>query len=326
MRHTLLLGCALALAIAACRAPGTQPGPVPGAATKVRLPMGYIASVQYAPYYIAAERGYFKQEGIEVEFDYKFETDGVKLVAAGELPFAVVSGEQVVLARSQGLPVVYVAQWFRRFPIAVISLARSGIKTPQDLKGRTVGLPGFFGATYVGWRAFLQANGLAESDLTQMEIGFTQVAALQAGKVDAVVGYVNNEPIVLEQNGYPVTVFAVADQVDMVANGLLTSEKTRQENPQLVRGMVRALIKGIQDTLQDPQAAMAVSARYVEGLKADDPIQQKVLLATVALMKSARLGESTAAAWTNTQDILVAMGQVKSRGDVTAFFTNDFLP
>ncbi|MCL5998533.1 MAG: ABC transporter substrate-binding protein [Chloroflexi bacterium] len=294
--------------------------------TRVRLPMGYVANVQYAPYYIAVERGYFAAEGIEIEFDYKFETDGVKLVGAGEIPFAVVSGEQVVLARAQGLPVKYVLQWYKKFPIGVISLKTSGINTPQDLKGKKVGLPGFFGAAYVGWRAFLKANGLTENDVQQQEIGFTQVAALQAGQVDVAVGYTNNEPIVLEQNGQPVNVFAVSDAVDMVANGLMTNEKTIKDNPQLVRGMINALLKGIADTIKDPDAAMQISTKYVEGLKADDPIQKQVLLKTIEVMQGGKPGESSAVAWENTQDALLTTGQVQQKQDVNTFYTNEFLP
>lgn len=147
------------------------------------------------------EKGYFAAEGIQIDFDYKFETDGVKLVGANALPFAVVSGEQVVLARAQGLPVKYVAQWYHTFPVAVFSLASSGIRTPADLKGKRIGLAGFFGATYVGWRAFLAANGLSEADVKQEAIGFTQREAVQQGKVDAAVGYVNNEPVALARAG-----------------------------------------------------------------------------------------------------------------------------
>ena len=291
--------------------------------------MGYIPNVQYAPYYVAVNKGYFAAEGIEIEFDYKFETDGVKLVGAGELPFAVVSGEQVVLARSKQLPVKYVMQWYRQYPIAVIASAKANINTPADLKGKTVGLPGFFGATYVGWRAFLNANGLKESDVQQEQIGFKQVAALKEGKKDVVIGYTNNEPIVLAQNGVAVKVFAVSDQVDMVANGLLTSDKFIRENPTLIKGMIRALLKGIADTMKDPTEAMKITTQYVEGLKADDPIQQKVLAATIEVMKvkaSDKYGESKASAWETTQNTLLAMGQITEKMDVNSFYTNEFLP
>ncbi len=320
------LSCAIALSGCALPAPPPRAGAPPAGLTRIRLPMSYIPNVQFAPFYVAVERGYFAEAGIEIEFDYSFETDGVKLVAAGDLPFAVVSGEQVVLARAQGLPIKYFVQWYRRFPIAIFSLKERNITKPEDLKGKTVGVPGFFGATYVGWRAFLDAHGLSEGDINVQEIGFTQAAAVQQGKVDAAVGYIVNEPIVLEANGFAVNVFRVGDQVDMVANGLITNEKTIEENPALVRGMARAVLRGIRDTLADPDAAMRISAKFVEGLQPDDPIQKRVLQATIELMKGEPLGASTAAAWEKTQDVLLKMGQVRTKLDVDAYFTNAFLP
>ncbi len=328
----LLIGftCLVLLSACALQAPPTAaPSADTGAGTvtktKVRLPMGYIPNVQFAPYYVAIEKGYFAAEGIEIELDYKFETDGVKLVAAGELPFAVVSGEQVVLARAQGLPVKYFAQWYRKFPVAVFSLKSKNIVNPQDLKGKTVGVPGFFGATYVGWKAFANANGLSDNDVKLEEIGFTQAAAVQQEKVDAAVGYIVNEPIVLEQNGFEVNTFFVGETVDMVANGLMTNDQTIQENPQLVRGMARALLRGVQDAIANPDEAMQVSTKYVEGLKADDATQKKVLLATIDLLKGDKLGVSSPQAWENMQTTLLAMGQIKQKLDVNDYFTNEFV-
>ncbi len=313
---------AATLTLSACVAPGAPAGP-----TVVRLPMGYIPNAQYAPFYVAVEKGYFAAEGIQIDFDYKFETDGVKLVGANALPFAVVSGEQVVLARAQGLPVKYVAQWYHTFPVAVFSLASSGIRTPADLKGKRIGLAGFFGATYVGWRAFLAANGLSEADVKQEAIGFTQREAVQQGKVDAAVGYVNNEPVALAESGFPVTVFVVGEKVNLVANGLMTNEETIRTKPALVRGMSKALLRGVADTIKDPDAALAIATKYVDGLKADDPIQRKVMLATVEMMKtSGKQGASTAAAWESTQATLLAMGQIQKPLEAGAYFTNEFLP
>ncbi|MBK8836762.1 MAG: ABC transporter substrate-binding protein [Anaerolineae bacterium] len=322
MQKPFAILLAATLTLSACVAPGTSTGP-----TVVRLPMGYIPNAQYAPFYVAVEKGYFAAEGIQIDFDYKFETDGVKLVGANALPFAVVSGEQVVLARAQGLPVRYVAQWYHTFPVAVFSLASSGIRTPADLKGKRIGLAGFFGATYVGWRAFLAANGLSEADVKQEAIGFTQREAVQQGKVDAAVGYVNNEPLALAESGFPVTVFIVGEKVNLVGNGLMTNEETIRTKPALVRGMSKALLRGVADTIKDPDAALAIATKYVEGLKADDPIQRKVMLATVEMMKtSGKQGASTAAAWESTQATLLAMGQIQKPLEAGTYFTNEFLP
>src|SRR4030067_3710841 len=103
-KNILLIILFLLILLAACRPVQSQIPTVDIPKVHIRLPMGYIPSVQYAPFYVAHSRGYFEQAGIDLEFDYQLETDGVALVGANDLQFALVSGEQVLLARNQGLP------------------------------------------------------------------------------------------------------------------------------------------------------------------------------------------------------------------------------
>src|SRR5574339_775962 len=184
-RKIVLLILGLGLVLSGCSSPGSTNEAV----THIRLPMGYIPNILYVPFYVAVEKGYFAEAGIELEFDYKFETDGVALVGAGELPFAVVSGEQVLLARAQGLPVTYVTAWYQEYPVSVVAKSEAGVLVPQDLKGKTIGLPGLFGANYIGLRALLNAAKMSESDVTLDSIGFNQVDLMAAGKQDIIVGY-----------------------------------------------------------------------------------------------------------------------------------------
>src|SRR5512141_2953544 len=100
-RKIVLIMLGMALVLSACASPASTNEA--GALTKIRLPMGYVPNIQFAPFYVAIEKGYFKDAGVEIDFDYSFETQGVKVVGANELPFAVVSGEEVLIARAQGL-------------------------------------------------------------------------------------------------------------------------------------------------------------------------------------------------------------------------------
>jgi NitT/TauT family transport system substrate-binding protein len=321
-RLTLLFVIFLSL-LAACQAAPILSGPL----QHIRLPMGYIPDVQFAPFYVAIERGYFAEAGFDVEFDYNFETDGVALVGAGETPFAVVSGEQVLLARGQGLPVVYVAAWYQDYPVAIVAKAASGIQIPSDLVGTRIGLPGLFGADYIGLRALMRDFSISEGDVTLDSIGYNQVQALAADQEEAVVGYVNNEPIQLKAQGYDVNVIRVADYVSLAANGILTNESMIKDHPEQVRAFVGAFLHGLADTIADPDAAYEISKGYVESLTgANEAVQKQVLALSIDSWKADQLGYSDPQAWQNMQNILIDMGLLTTPLDLTAAFSNDFLP
>lgn len=298
--------------------------PIPTEALmRIRLPMGFIPDPQYAPFYVAVDKGYFADEGFDVEFDYSFETDGLALVGAGEVPFAIVSGEQVILARAQEIPIVYVLEWFQRFPIAVISKTDAGIEGPEDLRGRKVGLPGFFGASYVGFAGLLAANDLTMEDVDADDIGFTQVESLLADRVEAVVGYANNEPLQLGALGEDVNVIYVADSADLVANGIIANERLVVENPDQVAAFVRATLRGLADTLADPAGAYEISKKYVEGL---DDSRKNVLEASIEMWRADTLGLTEADSWNRTQEALLQIGFLDAPvDDLQAAYTNDFV-
>ena len=324
-RRFILITLGITLALSACS--GSSPANGVGELTKINLPMGYIPNIQFAPMYVAIEKGYFREAGIDLELDYKFETDGVALVGAGDLPFAVVSGEQVLLARAQGLPVTYVAAWYQEYPVSVVAKSELGVLIPQDLKGKQVGLPGLFGANYVGLRALLFEAKMSESDVTLDSIGFNQVELLATGKQDIVVGYTANEPIQLRARGIPVTEIRVADYVQLASNGILASEKVISENPELVRAFVGAFLKGLADTIANPDEAFKLSEAHIPNFAdLDSDVQKQVLGTSIEQWKAERLGHSDSQAWENMRDILLEMGLITEDMDLNKAFTNEFVP
>ncbi len=339
----LILFLVLALTLSACtqaqpEVQGTAteaPDPVSSATNppaganlvSVKLPVGYVPNVQFAPLYAAIEKGFFRDAGLDVSLDYSMENDNSVLCATDTVQFAVVSGEQVLLARAQELPIVYVLAWYQQYPVGIAAKASSGIQSLTDLKGKKVGLPGLYGASYIGAIALLDSAGMKESDVILDSIGYNQVEVLMADKDDAVVIYTTNEPVQLEKLGQKITLFKVSDAVDLVANGLITNEKTLKEKPELVKAMVGAVLKGLEYTTDNPEEAFEISKKYVENLaEGDQDAQMQVLLNSIALWQAERMGYSNPQAWENMQRILLEMGLLKEKQDLSKAFDNQFIP
>jgi NitT/TauT family transport system substrate-binding protein len=325
MKKTIIAFILLAITLAAC---GATPKSTPASGLiPVRLPVGYIPHVQFAPLYVAIEKGFYRDLGLEVKMEYINETDSVALVGADEIQFAIVSGEQVPLGRAQGLPVVYVLDWYQQYPVGVVSMADQNIRTPADLKGKKIGIPVLAGASYIGFKALLNAGKINDTDITLDSIGFTQTEALIDKLEDAVVIYVTNEPIKLRAEGYQVNVLKVSDYLALVGNGLITNQKTIDGNPDLVRAMVAGTLAGIKYTIAYPDEAFVICKKYVENLAAlDQTLQREILAASIELWKAEQLGYSNIDAWVNMNDLLVNMKLLKKPLDVTPMFSNEFLP
>ena len=298
----------------------------PATLQAINLPMGYVANVQFSPFYVTHERGYFADAGFDVSFDYRWETDGIQLVAAGELPFTVASGDQVIQARSMGLPVVAIAAWWQAFPVSIIALEDVPLNSPSDLRGLRIGLPETFGASYIGVRALLEAGGLTERDVDLQAIGYAQLAALTAGTVDAVVVYTNNEPVVLGLQGTGFNELRVMDHANLVSNVLVSNETYLAENPEQAALFVGAFLRGLDETLDDPEGAFEISENYVEGLADNRSTQWPVLQTSLQLWTAPTLGVMNADAWEQAQHVMEEAGLIEDQVPVDTLFTNDFIP
>lgn len=260
----------------------------------ITLFLTYIPNIQFSPVYVALERGYFADAGLDVTIEHGDEPDGVNLIAAGERQFGMISGEQVIAARANSRPVVFVYEWFQKYPVGVVVPANSDIATPADLRGHTVGIPGPFGASYSGLTALLAANGLTESDIQLQTIGYNAPQVFCVGGVESAVIYVNNEPLQIDHLAKQgqcgdvtgVTVFNVSDYADMVSNGIVTNEDTIANDPDLVRAFVGAFHKGLIDTIDNPAEAYLTSLNYVEGLPINDALHAALDAASTQQIQS----------------------------------------
>ncbi len=250
--------------------------------------MTYVPNIQFSPVYVGLEKGYFAEAGIDLVLEHGDEPLGVDLIAAGEHQFGLISGEQLLTARGRGRPVVFVYEWFQRYPVGVVTPLESGIESIPDLAGRRVGLPGRFGASYSGLTALLSANGMTEQDIDLQEIGYNAPEVICVGGVDAAVVYINNEPLQIENRAQQgdcgdvtgVRVFPVSDAVDMVSNGIITNEVIIAEQPELVAAFIGAFDHALHDVIDNPAEAYLLSLAHVESLPISDALNEALTTMT----------------------------------------------
>src|SRR4029079_12054407 len=175
----------LILIVAGCAAqPGgatASSGPAASSApTALTVGLGYIPSVQFAPFYLADQAGYYRDAGLAVSFQNKIDPDLVTLVGQGAIDVGVADGTSVIPAVSQGIPIRYVATIYGTYPSIVFAKQSSGIKSAADLRGKKLGIPGKYGSSWIMLQALLESAGLKPSDLTITEYpDFGQGVAVQ---------------------------------------------------------------------------------------------------------------------------------------------------
>ena len=297
----------------------------------VKLVMGYVPNVQFAPWYVAQEKGYFEDAGLELTMDYGKINDVMRLLAAGEIDFAIAGGDEVIVARSQDLPVTYVMALYARFPAAVVSMKDAGISEPTALRGRTVGIPGFYGTNYIALKAILAWAGLTEADVTVLPVGYNQVAVLSEGKVDAVVGFDNNEPIQLHNLGFETNVIHSYDYFDLVGHGVVTGETQMRDNPKRVQAFVRATLKGMDYALKNPDEAFEICLKFApESGGPNAEVQKQVMLESMRLWQSSftdvhGLGSSDPEAWSVAQQSMLEWGLIPKEIPAELLVNNDYI-
>jgi NitT/TauT family transport system substrate-binding protein len=299
--------------------------------TQVLLATGFIPNVQFAPYYLAQDRGYYAAEGLDVTVRDGANPNLLAQVGAGSVDFAVTGGDALVPARVSGVPVTYVMGQFQKYPVGAMAIEGSGLalSSPADLRGRTIGVSGPNGSTYIAMRALLQAGGMSEDDVHVISIGFTELEALTQQRVDVAMTFLTNEPVQARAMGVQVETLEVSPYYNLISTGLVTSDQNIQQRPDLVQHFVNASLHGLRDTLADPDAAFAASLKRMPEIAGTDQerIQREVLQATLGFEQPPAghpLGWSDPAGWQATQDLLSSTGLITDSVDPATMFTNTF--
>ena len=296
----------LALLMVTIAAAGCAP---PDPATKLTVGLGYIPSVQFAQFYRAQQRGYYRDAGLDVTFKNEIDPNLITLVGQGAVDIGIADGTSVIPARGQGIPIRYVATVYAEFPSVVIATQESGIATPADLRGRTLGIPGRYGSSWIMLQALLASAGLSAADLDIREYpDFGQATALRQGQVDSATGFRNNEPVQLRLAGVATNVLGIDQITPLPGPGLIAGEATLAAKPDAVRAFVAATLRAMQE-ITNEGVGFDDAVAVVPELAADQDTQLEILEATIDMWNSEYtlkngLGSIDADAWTASLEFM----------------------
>jgi putative hydroxymethylpyrimidine transport system substrate-binding protein len=273
-----LLAAALLLAGAAgCGGSGAEPGAPVGAT----LVLDFTPNAAHTGIYAAQRNGFYRDAGIDLTIRQPGEsTDAPKLLAAGRAQLAILDIHDLGIARERGLDLVGVMPLVQRPLAAVIARRASGVRSPRQLAGRTVGVTGLPSDEAVV-DSEVSADGGDPAQVKRVTIGFNAVSALAAGRVDAATGFWNAEAVELSRQGVPVRVFRVnrygaPPYPELV---LVAARRTLRQDPGLVRSAVAATRRGYRLVVAHPSQGLDDLLAAAPGLeRADQAAQLRVLL------------------------------------------------
>lgn len=298
--------------------------------TPVTLALDWYPNANHAGIFMAQDRGYFVEAGLDVTISVPSDpTTVLQTVGAGRDTFGISYQSEVLFARGQDIPIVSVAALVQHPLNSLMVLADSDIETPADLAGKTIagsGLP----ADDAFLHTILGDVGLTIDDVTVVNVGYDLMPAVLSGRADAVIGvYWTHETILAEREGSPVRYFRVEEWgvPDYYELLLVSGEGTIADQPETITAMLGALQRGYQDAIADPQAAIDLLVAESPDLLPDVELEGLELLIPLWTDNGATpFGMQTADRWNSYGEWLQAEGLLDDDVDIASAWTADLLP
>ncbi|MGI8550704.1 MAG: ABC transporter substrate-binding protein, partial [Dehalococcoidia bacterium] len=341
---TLLLGILLLLLGAACGAnsanrSSTAPAaattsartvsPTPRTLTKVTFMAGYQpqANLPFVAAYVAKAKGFFAQQGLDVEIQHSSGNDEhLLLLSQNRIQFTTADGSSILKrVASPGIPLLSIALFGQRGESAFAVLADSGINSPKDWEGKTVGYKVFPTPEYL---ALLKKTGVDRVKIKEVSVGFDP-NVLASRQVDVLPVFRSNEPDLLEREGHPVKLFDPADYgVPALGLNFVTLRPYAQDHPEVVTAFLKATMQAVQYAQDHPDEAIQDVLTYAP--KAVVPhqafmLQTELKNAQTDLTRQNGIGWMTAEQWQTFEDSLLTNGGLDKKVDVNQVFTTQFL-
>jgi NitT/TauT family transport system substrate-binding protein len=282
----------------------------------------------FGPWMVAQQRGYYAAEGLEVTFESgKGGVDTAKQVGAGNALIGGAIGDTPIIVRANGVPVRAVALLGGGSLSQLVVLDGSPIKGPADLKGKTITTMAYQDTTFYALLGMLAKVGLTKNDVEAQAVGPANVwKLLVAGKADAMIAVPDWTGDAIEA-GAKVTIIPADDYFQSMAQVVVASDKAIQEQPDKIRRLVRATIKGVQAVIDDPAAAARDYVKAVPQHAGKEAAMQRVFELYVKYVYRGQnpLGPMDVKRLSALQEFYLRQGIIEKATPVDQLYTDQFV-
>ena len=320
MKFKTILGALAVLAASTTVAPAQD---------AVSLRLNWYMGGLHVPFYYGKERGFYKEEGIDLTINEgRGSANTVQVVAAGSDTFGLADSSSVVATAAKGADIKSVMSLLNSTGFSVVSLAETGIKTPKDLEGKRLAVsPGDpLGQLFQALAAY---NKLDVSKITMIQVDpAAKVVAVLEKRADGLLGGADDQYFLIKQRGLQPAALRFADNgANIVGMTIVTRTELIKTNPELVRRFVRATAKSWEEAKKNPGAAVDAALKAKPDLNRQSTLEQ--LMVDIELLDSpnskGRIGWGSQADWDQTIDLLKKYRDIKTDQPWTTFHTNEFV-
>jgi NitT/TauT family transport system substrate-binding protein len=297
---------------------------------KVQVRFTWKLKGEYAPLFVALDKGYFAAEGLDVTLaEGQGAQTVLRLLAAGTEQIGYGPAVAAAQAVSRGMPVRVAALYQTKAPMGVIAFPEVSLKGPKDLEGKKIGIS--VGETFTDMlEPFTKINNVDLSKITRIQMNNSaRSSQFLARKVDVMSVYLSNElPVLEKKTGVKFNVMRVSDYgLNLLGASYYVSNDFAKQKPQVVAKLLRATAKGYTDAMKDPRGAAEIMSKHMK-VKQDIDILVAQVKATVESTNAPAgkaIGWQEESDWKTQLDLLITTGAIKDRKDLNLYFTNQFL-